>query len=446
MVEALAPVMEKLMTPRIQRTKSALLSLVIVGQGAIAAEIGVELEVGIGETDNITRATDTVLDPALDDTIYRASFALDVDHESARSDLELRGLLSWLDYRDDLYESETLPALDATAIFRITDETLRWFASGNIGQQSVDPFQPVTPDNRQDVTYLTTGPTLSIPLSSRTAFRVDGRYSDISYDSQPLDNNRTSVQLGIVRQINPRRSLAFNVSAQNTAFDDDAIPEIDRTDAFLEFDTEGARNAITVELGFSRVERLDLETDEPLATIVWERQLSSTTSLALNAGTQVSDAADSFRDVQGGGLDLGDVQNQQSSSTPFREQFTEASINYDAMRTTLLFGGRWAKEEYVESELAGSDRDVQRLFVNVSRQLGRGWMLAGFGDFDSRKYDQLDRRDEDTRVGASLTWQRLRTIEVELRFERFELDSTEAAVDFTENRIYLGLRYIPDFG
>jgi hypothetical protein len=447
MVLALILAMEKLMPPRIQKTKSVLFSLVIVGQGAIAAEIGVELEVGIGETDNITRANDTVLDPALDDTIYRASVALDVDHQSARSDVELRGLVAWMNYRDGPYESETLPALDATAIFRITDEALSWFATGNVGQQSVDPFQPVTPENRQDVTYLTTGPTLSIPLSSRTALRVDAWYSDISYDSQPLDNHRTGAQLGIVRQINPRRSLSLNVRAENTAFDDEAVfPEIDRTDAFIAFDTEGSRNVITAELGFSRFKRLDVETDEPLATIEWERQLSPATSLILNAGTQVSDASDSFRDVQGDSLDLGDVQNQQSVSAPFREEFAGASINYGTTRTTLDLGGRWGKEEYGDSVFAGSDRDVQQLSLNVSRQLGRGWMLAGFGRSERREYDQLDRRDEDTSVGASLTWQQLRTIGVELRFERFELDSTEAGVEFTENRIYLGLRYIPDFG
>ena len=49
-------------------------------------------------------------------------------------------------------------------------------------------------------------------------------------------------------------------------------------------------------------------------------------------------------------------------------------------------------------------------------------------------------------LGAYLTWSQLRTVEIELRFDRYEQESTEPTVEFVENRVYLGFRYIPQIG
>ena len=93
----------------------------VLGNMASASDLELELGVGIGHTDNITRALDTPLDPAIDDTIYNAGLSLSYENESARSDVSLRGSLFYVDYKDGPYESETLPALDASALFKITE-------------------------------------------------------------------------------------------------------------------------------------------------------------------------------------------------------------------------------------------------------------------------------------------------------------------------------------
>jgi hypothetical protein len=269
----------------------------------------------------------------------------------------------------------------------------------------------------------------------------------VEYDSQPLDNTRTGVQLGLVRQINPRRSLSINLRAEKTEFDEEVLfPEIDRTDAFLGFDTEGARNGITIELGFTRVERLDDAAEEPLATVEWRRQVSPASALTFSGGTQTSDSADNFRDMQGRDLELGDVQNQQNVSAPFREDFAGVLADYSGTRTSLNIGWRWSQEDYADSVLAGLDRDVQQISLSANRRLGGSWLLSGFGSLNRREYDDIGRQDDDLTFGVSLTWQRPRTLEIELRLQRFELDSTEEDTEFEENRVYLGFRYIPEIG
>ena len=147
--------------------------LVLAGSFAFAADIDLELEAGIGQTDNITRATDTALDPALDDVVYSTGLTLTLTQDSARANVDLRGSLFYHGYKDGPYDSQTLPALDLTSIFRITDQALSWFLIGNIGQQYIDPFQPVTPDNQENFTYFTTGPRLQLSMGPRFFLRTD---------------------------------------------------------------------------------------------------------------------------------------------------------------------------------------------------------------------------------------------------------------------------------
>ena len=427
-----------------RRLSATLLLLACTGAGAV--EIGVELEAGIGQTDNITRAADTPSEPAIDDTVYQVGLDVTLGHRSARSNVDLRGSLIYHDYQDGPYSSETLPALDMSALFRITDQSLSWVLDGNLGQQSVDPFQPVTPDNREDFAYFTTGPSLFIPMGARFSLRTDLTYSEVDYEEQPLDNSRKGARISFARQINPTRALSLNLRGERTEFDDeDLLASIDRYDAFLQFSTEGSRNEITVDLGWSVSERSSVESEEPLVNVEWRRQISPATRVDIALGSRVSDSAESFRGNQQDSIDIGDVQNQQGISDPFREDYAGLSVNYGATRTNLMVGARWVDEDYLDA-LTPRNRQVMRAYVNFTRQLGRAWELAFFANHNSQDYESLAREDEDLRAGVGLTWQQLRTIEIELRFDRVERDSTEPADEFTENRAYLGFRYIPDIG
>ncbi len=422
---------------------------IILEQAADAADLDLELEVGIGNSDNITREPDTrldtPLDTAIDETFYNAGLTLLFEQQSARSDVDVRGSLFYVDYKDGTFDSETLPALDASAIFRITEQSFRWFILGNIGQQSIDPFEPVTPGNLENISYITTGPSVVIPVGSRFSINADAWYSDIRYEEQPQDNNRTGAQLAFVRQINPNRSFSLNVRGERTDFDEsDFFPRIERYDAFLNFATEGSRNELNIDVGWNTTERSGIKTEEPLFNLEWQRQISSASNFALAAGTRILDAADNFRGNQGNSADIGDTQIQQPTPEPFRENYARSSIEFSSARTSTTAGFGWSEEGY--DQRPEFDRQVQRAMLNVTRRLGNSWEFRVFGEFNQFDYDVLQRQDDELRLGASLTWQQLRTLEIELRFERFDRDSTDMASIYTENRAYLGFRYIPSLG
>ena len=408
-----------------------------------AADLGLEFEVGIGHSDNITRAVGDVSDPAIDDTIYSAALAMTLEHQSARSDVDARGSVYWHDYADGPYDSETLPALDATALLRVSDQALSWFVQANVGQQSVDPFEPVTPENRENISYVTTGPILTIGLGSRFSLRMDAWYSDIDYEVQPFDNQRVGAQVGLLRQMSPTRTLSLNYRTEETDFQwEQLLPQIDREDVFLEFATEGSRSELAVELGVSRSERLGEKSDEPLAIVEWRRQVSPSTSMTISGGTRISDAADSFRNAQQDSLEIGDVQVQNDIPDPFKERFGRLSLEFTAARTLLVFGGQISENEYSEL-LSQQNLDSIGIFAVFNRQLGRSWRAGLSSMWNQRKYSALERTDDEFDAGFNVIWQGLRSIDVEVRFDRYERGSTDPTPQFTENRIYLGFRYLP---
>jgi hypothetical protein len=414
----------------------------VFGSIAVAADISLEFELGLGHSDNISREPDTPAAPTQDEVFYSGGLAVTYEEQTAKMDTSVRGSLTYIDY-EQAFDSETLPALDASAVFKLTEQSLRWFAYGNVGQQTVDPFSPVTPDNRQNVTYLTTGPSLFLPLGRRFSLTADAWYSDVNYEEQPLDNTRAGAQVGMAREINPTRSLSINVRGERTDFEEDPpFSAIERYDAYLRFETEGSRNEIAVDLGLATAERASNRTEEPLLTFDWRRQMSPSSDFSLVLGSRISDAAEDFRSNQRQSISIGDVQNQQAVTEPFQEDYIQASLRFGRARSNVTIAAGWREQDY--DDLVQSNRIFETASINFSRELGNNWSVGLNGQVDRIDYDVLQRDDDDFRIGASLTWRQLRTLELELRVQHFERESTDPLSEFTEFRSFLGFRYIPD--
>ncbi len=417
-------------------------SLACRSQLATAAEFDVVLEAGVGQSDNITRTEGSPANPAIEETTYFGGIELEYSHDSTRVEADVRGAVTWIEYADDAFDSDVLPALDATALFQLTEQTFSWFFRGNIGQQSVDPFEPVTPDNRQNVTYLTTGPRMLIGLGPRFRFGMYGYFSDMDYETFLEDNQRISGQVGLVRQIAQSRSLALNWRAEKTEFDLDYLfALIERNDAFLEYRDDGSRNSMIINIGWTSIEREDLENDEPLATLEWRRQMSPTTNFTFWGGTRVSDSAQSFRDNQEFGLDYTITQEDYFVSDPFKESFARISYVYDQLRTGVTVLAGWSDEEQqIETHL---DRTALIFGLNADHRLGQSWRLTLRAMFSQREFDNMDRDDDDSTYSFTIDWLPSRKLQIGLTLERLERTSSAVGSSYEENRAELRFRYIP---
>ena len=154
----------------------------------------VTIEAGIAASDNIGRTADTDINPAVDETIYLPALSFMLLNASQRWDADIQGTVRRNIYENKSFEDETMSTVRGSVSIHLA-EWLDWGFNVNHGQQLVNPFQPVRPDNRENVTVLSTGPGFSMPIGARTYITGGGSYSDISYEFRPFDNERMAGRL-----------------------------------------------------------------------------------------------------------------------------------------------------------------------------------------------------------------------------------------------------------
>jgi hypothetical protein len=132
--------------------------------GAVAADLGYEVNVGVAHSDNIARTeTNTI-----NEEIATGGIMFSLSQVSPRLSADLVGNFAYHDYLDNTYESELFGNFVGSARFQIIPERFSWMLTDNFGEVLSDPFQPATPDNRENINYLMTGPDLTLAFGSQT--------------------------------------------------------------------------------------------------------------------------------------------------------------------------------------------------------------------------------------------------------------------------------------
>jgi hypothetical protein len=409
----------------------------LLAQPLLAVDTDLELEAGVGYSNNISRV-DAGSD--IDEVITTAGITLKLEEKSRRLDLNVKSNLSFISYEDNTFDEETLGFVTADALIRLSEQNFSWFITENYGQQIIDPLRPVTPDNRENINYFTTGPRLSLPLGARTHLNLNGSFSDVQYEEQPFDNQRFGGSIGIERELSPNRSLSLIVDADRIEYDD-APPNapVDRQSAYLRLQTSVARNQLSLNLGWNRVERSANEGDGLLAELDWSRQISAQSTFSLHAGTKFSDAGDIFRFIQSIDSRRGDTQDVQNINDPFR--LDTASVRYvlDEARSRFSVYAFYENENY-ESR-TDLDRDRSGINLDLARDLTRNLNAALFATLSNRDYANTTRSDDDSTFGFRLRWGISRTIGLSFRVQRIKRDSNDNLLDYEEGQAYLTLLF-----
>ncbi len=416
-----------------------LLPGVFLTQPLLALETDFELEAGAAYSTNISRV-DASRD--IDEVATTGGFSLNLTENSHRLDLGVDSNLSFVGYQDNTFDSETLGFITASALVRLSEQNFSWFFAENQGQQIIDPLQAVTPDNRENVNFFSTGPRLSLPLGVRTRLNIDGSFSDVQYEERPLDNQRFGGSIGIERELSQNRTLSFIVDAERIEYDD-APPNapVDRQSAYLRLETAAARSQLSLSLGWNQVERSAIKGDGLLAELDWSRNISAQSVFSLHIGTRFSDSGDIFRFIQSIDNRRGDTQDVQNVNDPFR--LDTVSVSYAFNQGRVRFSANVFYEEENYESRSDLDRDRSGINLELARDLTRSLNGALFTTLSNRDYANTSRSDDDTTFGFRLRWDISRTIGLNLRIQRIERDSGDALFDYEENQAYLGLLFRP---
>lgn len=413
----------------------AVAAALLAGTAVAETQLGWSVGAGAGYNDNATRVdTDKV-----SDTLTALSGTIAYEQKTQRIDASLTGFGTYLSYVDDTYDADFLGSLDGNLTLGIVPERFLWTFDDTFGQITIDRFAPVTPENRQNANYFSTGPDVYIRLGSATDLRLSGRFSDSRYEDTDTSNDqRLSGDISFIRRSSAQVAWSAVASASRVEYDLPGNPGYDLQSLYGSLEAEGARQTVNLDLGATRIADGGESQTNPLVRLEWNRRLNPSWTLDLNAGTEFRNTADRF--VGGGTGPEGGTGGVTVSNVPSESYHGDLTLAFERQRTRAYVGSSYYQNNFIGSgEL---DEDGWGATAGISRQFTQ--RLQGFLDLGywSRNFES-DTGSDDTRTfSARLDWQAGRSIFVTAgyRYEQRDSDIYEAGT-YTENFGYLSFSY-----
>jgi len=399
-----------------------------------AAAPGYEIQVGAIESDNVERL------PAggTSATIGMEELTFDWHDRGPWLDADVDADVSHLDFFPRIYSDEFIGNVLGVVKVNVVPDLLSWNVNDNFGQAPLEPLAPITPANLENINYLSTGPSLTLPLGRATYLDVTGSYGRVNYQVSPLDSTRLLGTIGLLHELSPGTELSINASDDNIRFaNEQANPNYQRQDAFGRFDTKGGRTELGVDLGFSRLDMPGIRYQAPLARFDISRRVSPDSTIGMALGHDYSDAADGFRIVQGIG---GATQNAQpivAAAAPFLSDYATLAWNFKYLRTTLDLSAAYFRDRYQTDPTLNDKRTVLALIA--ARQMTPVMQLSLTEYLVRWQFDSTQESATESDTGVQLVWRAGTHLSFRLAYFLAKGNSNVFAFQYTENRVWLSV-------
>jgi hypothetical protein len=437
-----------------------------------AGRLAYGVDAGLGETDNVSLA------PVIkvSQTIATVDADFDIKRQSSRLDVDAKGNFADYDYLQGAYGNQLLGRFDGVAHLALIPQRLTWVLADDFGQAALDPFVPTTPGNIEDINYVSTGPDLAMRVGG-TGF-LDGsvRIARATYQTSPFNSNRVLGSLAAGLQLSARSSVSLNGVAERVLFDNTVVNgDFNRTSGYVRYEVQGARTNLSVDLGATKISQnasagtsivvvspsgssitepvtipqSAYSTTGPLARIAVSRTLSSSTSLTVSGGRELTDGTSSFGNIQSGAIGVVGTVPALLTSSSYTSDFGSVLWKFARNRTTIGVSGHWGKDVYISQP----QFDVTRVGgeVNVERKLSRAFALQVLGRYYRNDYPNAtvqtlnggSPKYDDEIVAAMVSWRYGRALEVRLRAEHTSHNTPGLDQGYRENRAFLTIGYRP---
>jgi Putative beta-barrel porin 2 len=407
-------------------------------ESAAAADFEYQASMAMGHSGNIRRSeTDQQ-----SDTIAAAGVQFSLDKSNSRLNADVYGDVAYNDYLNNTYQSEVIGNVVADARYALIPERLNWVVADNFGQVLGDPFLPATPDNRENLNYLVTGPDLTFALGSQMRMRLGGRYALTTYEKSPFDSSSVLGELGLVRLLSSFSSASLNARVQQVSYDETSLnADYKQSEGFVRYEVQGARTQLSVDGGYTQIDR-DASADKQNGVLLRMeviRRVSASSSATIAGGREFSGAGDAFAVSQGlNGVSLGTAPGRQTTE-PFRNDFAHLAWDFAHHRTSVTASAAWADRSYQEAPIL--DQTITDLSVRARRELSSVTSLILEAATERAHYAQPGHNYDDRL--ASLSWERRmsRVFAIAATYTYASRSSEFPGGDYTENRIWLSLTY-----
>jgi hypothetical protein len=404
-------------------------------------------DVGVESTDNIAlSATDKTTQ-----RIATTDFDFTAQQATRRLDFNLKGAFSYLDYLEGAYGSNLVGRFDGTGQVALIPERFTWTVQDDFGQGQLNAFQPPTPNNKQNINYLSTGPNVFLRFGGTGFLDLSARYSRAQYSQSPFDSNRYQASAQIGEQLSARSAVSVDVDAEHVAFVDPAAgSNFDRSSAYLHYDLSGARTTIGANLGATELNETGNSATGALVKLSVDRLLSPSTTASLTLGRELTDASTGFSTIQSGAIGGIAVSPAAVTANSYTDDYGSLSLNYHRRLTSFRLSGRWEKDTYPDQAQLDVTRDGGEF--SLDEQMTRTLSAQLLGSYYDSRYahgnftaTQGSTSFADALFGAGLTLREGRALVFQLRYARISR-SVSGAPDlqgYRANTIFLTVGYRP---
>jgi hypothetical protein len=429
------------------------------------------VDAGVGESDNVTLVqTDKV-----SQTIATADVDFAVEEQTRLLDMNAKGDFSYFDYLQNAFSSQLIGRFDGVAKVAIVPDRLTWVVRDDFGQAAIDPYTAVTPNNLENINYVSTGPDLSMRLGGVNFINLSARYARAQYETSPYNSNRALGSVGVGRDVSAGASVSLDADFERVMFENTAVnSDFNRTSGFGRYELHGARTDFEADVGATTVSQagtststtqagsptqaglLPTTTSQPasstsgaLVKVQLSRKLSAAATLTLTAGRELTDASSSFSTLQSGSIGYIGTAPAAQTSDSYTSNHVSVGWKYLRNRTSIAVSARWERDTYAGQPLL----DVNRPGADftIQRQLTRAFSAQLLGRFYKTDYPNAlvasttaSSKYDDWLVGGALTWRHGRGLEIRLRYDHNSHVVSEGSSGYGENRVFLTIGYRPN--
>ena len=401
------------MPRRLHQDRSRLRVVTAVALGVLAlqdfasAEANLYVEATAGYTDNLLRLPDGEADVpvalGLTGTWIETTRRLSADVE---------GRVYGVTYLRDNFDDEILGEFDGALTWWFVPERFAWVVQNIYDQVATDPFAPISPENRQNMNFVSTGPDMYVPLGTRTRAYFGGRYESAQYQTVDTDDQRLMGIAGIDRSLSQWSRLGGQAKTESVDFESDLRPDFDRQEVYVHYEfsrehpSESIENSeypslgeqqaeLMVSVGYAWLSSDSSDSSAPLLRVSIARSLSPRFNLRLELANEFSDAGTAFaagrppeQSDEGGPVII-------PQAGPYEERSGRAAIDYRRPRTVISLSIGAANQQYETIDL---DRKFSDVRLTAERRMTQ--RLTGSASVTVSKDDYrsggLDREDTDT--------------------------------------------------
>ncbi|MCH6483706.1 hypothetical protein MMG85_09020 [Pseudoxanthomonas sp. LH2527] len=409
---------------------------------AHAVRIDYTLDAGVERDDNVTLSeTDPV-----EQTIFRAGLGFAIEQNSSAVQARISGRLDHRRY-EDIYANATDRMLEGRLNWMVIPDRLGLVVEDSYGVQTIDRFEPDSPNNRQQINVLSLGPDLHFNLGNTLRGRAELRFINSDAEvTEDFNSDRIAAALRAVKDLDATSTLSVNLQMQDVDFDNDLFArDHKRYEAYASYNRRFNRLDMLLDAGYARLDYDDGQTrNNPLLRAELGWRMSERSRFSVNAANQFSDAASGA---------LGAIASTESGippsvltgrSTITPSAYEQRSLNmgyeYTGVRTIYSISGNAQKIDYVDPGESGEES--RGVSVELSYRLRPSLTLRGAASRDRTETDPpFPRRENNRLYSLGLEKQWSRHWSSSLSYNRYERSTASGTSEFKQNVIYLSIAY-----